>query len=160
MYPKLFIFYLIRKIVTIDIINHFNKQSKKRKLGYVTRKHFWIENEFMNILSKDWLNIIINFKLGIIFYTYRHHQERHNVEEHEVNHVQQLGVEHLTVQDTYLLLLPVLRVDVLNGLAENKLGRGVNCRCNPNCDNDHLQKKNTHWRFVLSARLPNTQTIC
>lgn len=112
-------------------------------LGNVTRKHFWIENEFMNILSKDWLNIIINFKLRIICYTYRHHQERHNVEKHKVNHVQQLGVEHLTVQDTYLLLLPVLRVDVLNGLAENKLGRGVNCRCNPNCDNDHLQKKKT-----------------
>jgi len=29
MYPKLFIFYLIREIVVIDIINHFNKQFKK-----------------------------------------------------------------------------------------------------------------------------------
>jgi len=31
MYPKLFIFYLIREIVVIDIINHFNKQFKSKQ---------------------------------------------------------------------------------------------------------------------------------
>lgn len=55
--------------------------------------------------------------------THRHDQQRHHIEQHKVNHVEQLGVEHLAIQHTDLLLLPVLGVNVLDGLAEDKFGR-------------------------------------
>lgn len=77
----------------------------------------------MNIYSEYSLIVCFGYELIRITYTHRHHQQWHHIEQHKVNHVEQLGVEHLTIQHTNLLLLPILGVNVLNGLAEDKFGR-------------------------------------